>query len=580
MILSSVVPHSLSYPAAFWAAGTSVKKIAYADKKWSIFGCDGMLLQWLLKNVIYYLICGNVSVDVQDIIYDSRQDVRDCVFVCLKGSRADGHDYALEVIERRARAIIVEEGMDKALKEKIRAAAREKKMTVVCVKNTGEALGEMSRAFFGYPEKKMTIIGITGTKGKTTVAGLLKNVLDRGGIPTGFIGTIGVFTGKEWIATRNTTPESYLVQKYLRMMADHGCRAAVMEVSSQALMCRRVQGMWFDYGVLTNISRDHIGPGEHSSFEDYLYWKGRLFFQCATGIVNGADRWAPQVLKNCSCRLETFGVAGDSCLLPSAFLNGKTLSKVFDWEGGDLDLQWRCGPGIRFTVSGFKDSEEQRDIFLKMPGKYNVYNALPVIAVASHMGIGINQIRAGLAVGGICGRCEMVGTVNGGALIIDYAHNGQALRSVLEALRQYHPSRLICMFGCGGNRSPLRRKDMAEAGFFSADYLIITSDNPRDEPPEQIIKDITDTLLDLCRRFPNEKKAGFFKVIPDRKTAIQWAVSCIKPGNIVLLAGKGHEMYQERGGCRFPFDEHAIAAMEIEKYGGSCCQGNLSMLNS
>ena len=269
--------------------------------KCQFLGCVAMYLSWLLKNVIYRLICGNIEIPVSDIIYDSRKNVMDCVFVCLKGMNFDGHDYISEVISQGACAVVVQ-------KDAAHRPAVSGGVTIIEVENTREALGEMSRAFFDYPERRLKLIGITGTKGKTTVAGMLRHVFEQAGIRTGIMGTIEISTGKRTFPTSNTTPESYLVQKYLSMMAEDGCQAAVMEVSSQALMCGRVFGVKFDYGIITNISPDHIGPGEHKDFDDYIHWKGQLFKQCRVGIVNGMDANVLKALKGHTCAVETYGI--------------------------------------------------------------------------------------------------------------------------------------------------------------------------------------------------------------------------------------------------------------------------------
>ncbi len=534
-----------------------------------------MLLAWLLKNVVYRLLCGTVQIQVDDIIYDSRQRGEGCVFVCLKGSRADGHQYALKAMALGIRALVIQKDINIRLREEICRMASEKGITVVSADDTREALGEMSRAFFGYPEKYLTMIGITGTQGKTTTAGLLHRVLENGGIRTGLIGTNGIFTGKDTFPSKNTTPESYLVQKYLRMMADNGCRAAVMEVSSQALMCGRVHGMLFDYAIFTNISPDHIGPGEHGSYEEYIYWKGRLFSQCHTGIINGSDPGVKKAVSGCTCRLETFGILGDPCLMSREKTMKKETEKktpnradhkgYFDYTARDLTPVWDKGPGIRFKVDSPFLGTKGFDCDLRLPGKFNVANALPVIGVARHMGVTGEQIVRGLAMASIPGRCEMAGSIRGGWIVLDYAHNGRSLSEVLKMLRTYGPKRLICLFGCGGNRSAVRRKDMAAAGFFGADYLIITADNPRYEDPEKIIRDITDELQVLSDQFPGENPKDFYAVIPDRREAIRQGIRMIKAQDILLIAGKGHEQYQEIKGEKYPFDEHAIVSELLDE---------------
>lgn len=535
------------------ACGTFQRKKAYYVRKCRIFGCGVMFLAWLLKNIVYRLLCNTADVEVADIIYDSRKPVSGCVFVCLKGYVTDGHDYAADVIKRSARAVIIQNDMPGEKADELRDLALEYNVCLISVDNTREALGEMSRAFFNYPEKKLTLIGITGTKGKTTASWLLKSVLDAAGIPAGIIGTIGVITGKHQFESANTTPESYLVQKYLRMMVDDGCKAAVMEVSSQALMCGRVYGVFFDYGILTNISMDHIGPGEHQSFEEYVRWKGQLFHQCHIGIVNGADVNVNKALEGCDCHLETFGICENT-------------SGYFDWEASGIQNVMDPLPGICFHGAG---GRTKKHLFrLRMPGTYNICNALPVMAVAWHMGISEQAVSKGFETAQICGRCEVLAKINGGYFILDYAHNGKSLESILETLKGYNPGRLICIFGCGGNRSKVRRRDMARAAAAGADFLIITTDNPRYEAPGEIIHDIEKEILMTTNgcHFQGENK--FYTIIEDRKAAIEYALSIIRKGDFVLLAGKGHEKYQEIQGVKYPFDEHTIVRKALEKITG------------
>ncbi len=529
-----------------------------------------MLLVWLLKNVVYRLICGSVDIQVSDIIYDSRKDVSGSVFVCLKGYALDGHDYAKDAMARGAGAVVIQQDISAKKRKVLQDIALEKNVCLISVTNTRKALGEMSRAFFGYPEKKLTLIGITGTKGKTTTAGILKNILDRADIPSGLIGTTGIFTGKHHFLSANTTPESYLIQKYLRMMADDGCRAAIMEVSSQALMCQRVCGMLFDYAIFTNVSPDHIGPGEHQSFEEYIYWKGQLFSQCHVGIFNGTDSNVIKAIKNCNCCLESFGILddkgcsalGEELPLAPGEPTKKTMAANLDWEARELKNILEPRVGTQFIAR--KNGDEHK-LFLSLPGSYNVENALPAVAAARHMDISWENIRKGLENVRVCGRCEVLGKCCGGCFILDYAHNGKSLETILKTLRQYNPRRLICIFGCGGNRSRLRRTDMARAAAMGADHLIITTDNPRYEAPLEIIRDIEKEIIRLTPYFPKLQKNGFYEIIEDRRAAICHAVKIMGSGDIVLLAGKGHENYQEIAGKRYPFDEHEIVREEIKR---------------
>lgn len=529
--------------------------------KCRLLGCVAMYLSWLLKNVFYRLICGSIEIPVSDILYDSRKNVDGSVFVCLKGINFDGHDYVKDVIGRGARAVVVEKGAAYDF-----APASE--VTMIEVENTREALGEMSRAFFDYPERKLKLIGITGTKGKTTVAGMLRHVFECAGIKTGIMGTIEISTGRRSFPSLNTTPESYMVQKYLSMMVEDGCRAAVMEVSSQALMCARVFGVRFDYGIITNISPDHIGPGEHKDFADYVHWKGQLFKQCRVGIANGMDANVALALKGHTCAVETFGLdvdgqavisngmtdalAGDSALAPYDYY-AKNIRVLKD----DYPMQESAGLGVRFDAVVSNGGAETA-FYLSIPGLYNVVNALPVIAVARHFAIDERIVQNALFHVRITGRCELLARIRGGYFILDYAHNGKSLESVLKTLREYGPNRLICIFGCGGNRSKIRRTDMARAAVLNADEIIVTTDNPRYEPPREIIHDIVEEIEKNLREQPGLKDRVRYTVIEDRRMAIRYGLSLMGTGDIVLLAGKGHETYQEIEGHKYPFDEHEV----------------------
>lgn len=532
--------------------------------KCQFLGCVAMYLSWLLKNVIYRLICGNIEIPVSDIIYDSRKNVMDCVFVCLKGMNFDGHDYISEVISQGACAVVVQKGA-------AHRPAVSGGVTIIEVENTREALGEMSRAFFDYPERRLKLIGITGTKGKTTVAGMLRHVFEQAGIRTGIMGTIEISTGKRTFPTSNTTPESYLVQKYLSMMAEDGCQAAVMEVSSQALMCGRVFGVKFDYGIITNISPDHIGPGEHKDFDDYIHWKGQLFKQCRVGIVNGMDANVLKALKGHTCAVETYGIrekynedkemdcgnTGNSQIQPGP-------DGLYDYYAENIrilkdncPMQESAGLGVSFNAV-VSNGGASCPFYLNIPGSYNVVNALPVIAVARHFAIDERIVQNALFRAKVTGRCELLARIRGGYFILDYAHNGKSLEAVLKTLREYGPNRLICIFGCGGNRSRLRRTDMARAAVLNADEIIVTTDNPRYEAPEEIIRDIVEEIEKNMKSNPTLSGRVSYTVVEDRRQAIRFGLGRMQNGDILLLAGKGHETYQEIKGHKYHFDEHEI----------------------
>lgn len=477
-------------------------------------------LKDLLNSLEYECIRGTEDIDVTDVIYDSRKAAKDCLFICIKGANSDGHDFAGQVVSNGARAVIVQNDVE---------LPKEADVTVIRVKDTRYAMAFISAAYFGNPAKELKIIGITGTKGKTTTTYMVKSILEQAGHKVGLIGTIEVIIGDTHIHANNTTPESFLIQQYFRQMADAGCDTVVMEVSSQGLMLHRTQGFVFDYGIFTNIEPDHIGPNEHKDFEDYLTCKGLLFKQCRIGIVNKDDEHWEQVISGHTCELETFGIESD------ADIRARNLKLCF--EGGSL--------GVDFDLTGLMELK----VKISMPGRFSVYNALAAIAICRHFGVPEESIAEALLHAKVKGRIESVKVSDDFTLIIDYAHNAMALESLLSTLREYRPHRLLCVFGCGGNRSKLRRYEMGEVSGRLADLTVITSDNPRFEEPQDIIDDIKTGIA---------RTDGKYVEISDRKEAIAYAIDHGEPGDIIVLAGKGHEDYQEIKGVKYPMDERDL----------------------
>ncbi len=489
------------------------------------------VLSKLLEKIDYECVCGTLEREVADVIYDSRKVVQDCMFVCIPGARIDGHVYAKDAVRAGATTLLV---------EKETKLPEDADVTVIRVKDTHYAMAFISAAYFGYPAEKMQIIGITGTKGKTTTTYLVKSILEQAGRHVGLIGTIETIIGETHIHAENTTPQSYLIQKYFRQMADAGLDTVVMEVSSQGLMLHRTQGFIFDFGIFTNLEPDHIGENEHKDFEDYMRCKGLLFQQCRIGIVNHDDEHWEEVTKGCSCKLETYGIDTQADLRAEniEFLSGS----------GRL--------GMRFAVKGLMDFQVET----ASPGKFNVYNALTAIAICRHFGVQEENIRSALLAAKVKGRTEMVKVSDDFTLMIDYAHNAMALKSLLTTMRAYHPHRLVCLFGCGGNRAKSRRYEMGEVSGSMADLTIITSDNPRFEDPQDIIDDIKTGM---------GKTTGKYVEICDRKEAIAYAIEHGEPGDIIVLAGKGHEDYQEINGVKYPMDERVLIQEILQE-----CRGN------
>jgi UDP-N-acetylmuramoyl-L-alanyl-D-glutamate--2,6-diaminopimelate ligase len=485
-----------------------------------------MILKSLIERMKYTCLQGSLETDITTLVYDSRKVEAGSVFVCITGAVSDGHDYIQEVIKKGAAAVIVEKDVTDV----------EKNTAIIKVADTRLALAYMSAAFFDYPAEKLKTIGITGTKGKTTTNYMVRSILESAGIKTGLIGTIEAIIGDEVIPANNTTPESYVVQEYFKKMVDVGCTCVVMEVSSQALMLNRVAGFTFDFGVFTNIEPDHIGPNEHSSFDDYMACKGLLFQNCKVGIANVDDTHVWQVLENHTCQLETFG-----------------LSESADLRAINIDLHSSMGIlGVKYSVSGLMNF----DVMIDIPGKFSVYNSLTAIAICRHFDIPLDIIKKALSKVTVKGRVEPVNISENFTLMIDYAHNAMSLESLLTTLKEYNPKRLVCLFGCGGNRSKLRRYEMGEISSNLADLSVITSDNPRFEEPQDIIDDI---LIGV------KKGKGEYIEIIDRKLAIRYCIENAKVGDVIILAGKGHEDYQEIKGVKYKMDERDLIKEVLEE---------------
>lgn len=477
-----------------------------------------MKLLKLIEKLEYSCLQGDESIDITSLVYDSRKVIEDSVFVCISGAVRDGHDFINEVIEKGATAVIVE--------KEVTAPSN---ITVIKVKDTRHALAYMSAAYFDYPASKLKTIGITGTKGKTTTTYMVRSILEEANIKTGLIGTIEAIIGDTVIPAENTTPESYTIQEYFSKMVEAGCTAVVMEVSSQGLMMNRVAGFTFDYGVFTNIEPDHIGPNEHKDFEDYMACKGLLFKQCKQGIINIDDEHAKQVIKGHTCKIETFG-----------------FSKEADLRAVDVKLLSKPGYlGVEYKLEGLLNFDVKVDI----PGKFSVYNSLTTIAICRHFNIDMELIQKSLDAVKVKGRVEMIPISDHFTLMIDYAHNAMSLNSLLSTLKEYNPKRLVCLFGCGGNRSKLRRYEMGEISGQLADLTVITSDNPRNEEPQAIIDDI---------KIGMAKTKGKYVEIIDRKAAIKYCIDNAMEGDVIVLAGKGHEDYQEINGVKHKMDERDL----------------------
>lgn len=483
-----------------------------------------MELKKLLEKLDYQIEQGSIEKEVTAVISDSRELKEGCIFLCIEGLNFDGHTAAAEAAEKKASAIVV----SKEVKV-------ESDVTIIRVEDTRLAMAFISAAWFSHPAEKLKVIGITGTKGKTTTTYLVKSILEHAGRKVGLIGTIETIIGDLHFPANNTTPESYLLQETFAKMVEEGCDTVVMEVSSQGLMMHRTAGFIFDFGIFTNIEPDHIGPGEHQSFEHYLSCKNLLFKQCNVGIINGDDAHSKEVTEGHTCAIETFGFNVDTDL--------RAEQVELTREKGNL--------GVEFLTSGLLSLKAR----VSTPGKFSVYNALTAIAICRHFDVSEKDIQEALLLAKVKGRIEMVKVSDEFTLMIDYAHNAMSLKSLLTTLKEYSPQRLVCLFGCGGNRSRQRRFEMGEVSGQLADLTVITSDNPRFEEPEEIIADIVTGI---------KKTKGEYVTICDRKEAIAYVIKHGQPGDIIVLAGKGHEDYQEIRGVHYPMDERVMIQEILE----------------
>ena len=477
-----------------------------------------MKLIKLLERLEYTCLQGEIDKEISGIVNDSRKVTEGSLFFCIKGAVSDGHTYVLNVAEKGAAAIIVQEPVEVP-----------ESVTVIQVTDSRYAMALVAAAWYDYPAEKLHVIGITGTKGKTTTTYMIRSILEAAGHKVGLIGTIEAIIGDKVIPACNTTPESTTIQEYFAEMVKVGCDSVVMEVSSQGLMLHRTAGILFEIGIFTNLEPDHIGPAEHASFEEYLECKSRLFKQCKLGILNADDKHLEEILKGHTCQVETYG-----------------FSEKADFRATDTRLVSAPGYlGIDYQVSGKRNFKVEIDI----PGKFSVYNSLAAIAVCDHYGVTDENIISALGQAKVKGRIEMIKVSDDFTLMIDYAHNAMALESLLTTLKEYHPKRLVCLFGCGGNRSRSRRYEMGEVSGKLADFTIITSDNPRYEEPEAILADIESAI---------SRTDGAYIKITDRKEAIAYAIHHGQPGDVIVLAGKGHEDYQEICGVKHPMDERVL----------------------
>ena len=486
-----------------------------------------------LKNMLVGLeglkVKGDLDIDIAGLDRNSKNIKEGYLFVAIKGFSVDGHKFINDAIENGAKAILIEEGCD--LKE----IKNIDNITIVMAKDTREALAITSANFYGNPSKKFKLIGVTGTKGKTTTTFMIKEILEKAGKKVGLIGTIAIYiNGKKIQDSDRTTPESIELQQIFAKMVDEGVEVVVMEVSSQSLKLHRVTGCEFDYVVFTNFSEDHISPNEHPDMKDYFESKLKLFKMCKNGIVNTDDLHGAKIP----------GLFPDSNIVTYGIDNyANVLAKDITITNSYVDFK-------------VKITDRNERVKTGIPGRFSVYNSLAAICVAQKFGVSPEVVKEALAQVRVPGRSELVDNKREIPIMIDYAHSPESLENILQAVKSYTRGKVISVFGCGGDRDSGKRPIMGEISGRIADYTFITSDNPRTEDPQKIVDQIEEGI---------KKTKGNYKVIVDRKEAIKEAIQMATKRDIVVLAGKGHEPYQEINGVKYPFDERIIVREIIDQ---------------
>ena len=479
-----------------------------------------MKLKDLLQEITPTRLMGTVDGDITGICYDSRKVTPGSLFVAIRGFQSDGHAYIPSALEKGAAALVVEE-VPENLPDTV---------TCVQVPDSRAALARLGAVWHGHPERQLKLIGVTGTNGKTTVTHLIRHILEQNGQKCGLIGTNGVFFGEVARESARTTPESLELYGILREMADAGMTCVAMEVSSHSLALDRVLGLRFQAAAFTNLTQDHLDF--HSTMESYFRAKALLFDRCDTAVINLDDRWGLRLTEEKTCDQITFSARSDAA----------------DLVAKNVQLQ---PDGIRAVV--VRDCDIAR-LRLGIPGKFSVYNALTAAGCCLALGLTLEQVCDALAdAPGIKGRAEIVPTGRDFTVMIDYSHTPDSMENILRTVRGYAKGRVIGLFGCGGDRDRAKRPLMGKAAAQGCDLSIVTSDNPRSEDPQAIIDDILTGM---------DGKAKY-KVIPERREAIAWAVRNAAKDDIIVLMGKGQETYQEIGGQKLHLDEREEVAKAL-----------------
>ena len=488
-----------------------------------------MKLKEMLVGLEGLKVKGNLELEIQGIESNSKKVKKDYLFIAIKGFDTDGHKYLSSAIENGAIAVMVEEGCD------LKSLAIPEGVTIIMAKDTREALAICSSNFYGNPSRKFKLIGVTGTKGKTTTTFMIKEILEKAGKKVGLIGTIATYVnGKKVKDSDRTTPESLDLQRELAQMAEAGVEAVVMEVSSQSLKLHRVDGCEFDIVLFTNFSEDHISPKEHPNMEDYFNSKLKLFEMCKTGIVNVDDLYGSKIPR----------------LFPDNNITTYGIDNFANVLAKDITI---TNSYVDFKV---KITDRNERVKTGIPGRFSVYNSLAAICVAQKFGISPETVKEALMEVRVPGRSELVNNKKEIPIMIDYAHSPESLQNILQAVKSYTRGKVISVFGCGGDRDSGKRPQMGEISGRIADFTFITSDNPRTENPEVIVRQIEEGM---------KKTKGKYKVVVDRTEAIKEAIQMATKRDIIVLAGKGHEPYQEINGVKHPYDERIIVKDIIEK---------------
>ena len=488
-----------------------------------------MNLKQMLIGLEGLKVKGDLEIDINGLTSNSKEVKQGYLFVAIKGFTVDGHSYIEDAIKSGATAVMIEEGCD------LKSLKIPAEVTVIMAKNTREALAISSSNFYGNPSSKFKLIGVTGTKGKTTTTFMIKEILEKSGKKVGLIGTIAIYiNGKKIKESDRTTPESLELQQIFAKMVEEGVEVVVMEVSSQSLKLHRVDGCEFDMVLFTNFSEDHISANEHPDMQDYFKSKLKLFEMCKTGIVNTDDLYGAKIPRLFpDNNITTYGIDNFANLLAKDI----TITNSY----------------VDFKV---KITDRNERVKTCIPGRFSVYNSLAAICVAQKFGVSSEVVKEALLSVRVPGRSELVDNKLEIPIMIDYAHSPESLQSILQAVKSYTRGRVISVFGCGGDRDSGKRPVMGEISGRIADYTIITSDNPRTEEPKKIIDQIEEGI---------KKTKGKYSVIVDRTDAIKYAIKMANKRDIIVLAGKGHETYQEINGEKHPYDERIIIKEIIEK---------------